>query len=157
MKTLNSWKLLPAFAAAILLGGLGTLPVVAQNYPTVLATYDPLVWWQFDDAGTSPPPLTTTNATALTAVGYAVGDVTNGEAGIVGSCVEFDNPGAATGYGHSKIDVPWQAAFNPNPPFSVEFWAKPRGVVTDVAPVTGVSPLSSMDQYDVFEADRSGS
>ncbi len=156
MKTLNSWKLLPAFAAAILLGGLGTLPVVAQNYPTVLATYDPLVWWQFDDAGTSPPPLTTTNATALTAVGYAVGDVTNGEPGIVGSCVEFDNPGAATGYGHSKIDVPWQAAFNPNPPFSVEFWAKPRGVVTDVAPVTGVSPLSSMDQYDVFEADRSG-
>src|SRR5262249_55885175 len=36
------------------------------------------------------------------------------------------------GFGGSKVEVPFNATLNPNGAFSVEFWAKPSMVVTDV-------------------------
>src|SRR5262249_12130857 len=44
----------------------------------------------------------------------------------------FFNPNFDPGFGASRVTVPYNAALNPSGPFSVEFWAKPTTLVTDV-------------------------
>jgi len=49
--------------------------------------------------------------------------------------------------------VPWNAALNPNVPFSVEMWAKFNALGTDT---TGTCPLSSFSPYDYGGGSRIG-
>src|SRR6185436_6316625 len=46
--------------------------------------------------------------------------------------VRFFNPSLDPTYGGSRVEVPFNDRLNPQGPFSVEFWAKPSTVVTDV-------------------------
>ena len=114
------------------------------DYASTILSLGPIGYWRFNDAGASPPLNVITNATALGAIanGVCVDNPVKGQPGIIGTCVQFLNPGAPVGYVGTKIDIPWNAALNPNPPFSIEFWARPTSLSSDS---TGYCPLSNFD------------
>jgi hypothetical protein len=78
-------------------------------------------------------------------------DATQGEPGIVGNCIRFFNSGADATVCTSKVDVAYTALFNPEPPFSIEFWAKPNSLFDNL----GGSPVSSINSY-FLSLNRSG-
>src|SRR5437868_165566 len=123
---------------------LCSLTQLWADYATALQALNPLGYWRFNETATSPAINKVANLGSLGSIGdgYVVLDVGKGEPGIVGNAIRLNNPTSNTGYAGSKVDVPFNAALNQLPPFSVEFWAKPASVSTDS---TGVSPLSSMN------------
>jgi len=71
--------------------------------------------------------------------------------GIVGNAVQLINAGDAVGYCYTRIDIPNLAALNPQPPFTVEFWAKPTSLSSDSTgsacfPRTVLSPAMAAGQ-----------
>lgn len=124
------------------------------DYASLVSGFGPLGYWRFNETNASPALNQVANSSSLgsTANGNIVMDADKGEAGIVGSAVRFHNPGTTISYCGSKIDVPYQAAINPDPPFTIEFWAKPATLVNDA---NGLCPLSSLNPH--FSANnRSG-
>lgn len=155
MKPTNH-KLATLLIAALGLGLSAALPAHA-DYPGSVLAQNPVGYWPFDETTASPALNAVTNATALGAVGtgYLIRsvdgvDASKGEPGIVGNSVRFYNDGNVVGYSGSKIDVPYTAALNPDPPFTVEFWAKPSNLGTD-----SFSPLANLNAY-FTGANRSG-
>src|SRR5437879_5485842 len=153
MKTRVRYYLLSA--AALL---LACTSLLGSDYPTTVQSFSPLGYWRLNEAGPSPALNSVANSGSLGAAGngYVVLDVGLGQSGanaVVGNAARFNNPGASTGPCGSKIDVPWSTAINPNPPFSVELWAKFNATGTDG---TGLSPLSSFSPYDYGGGSRIG-
>ncbi len=149
-------KLSPLLVGALWLGLSAALPANA-DYPASVLAQNPVGYWPFDETTASPALNTATNATALGAAGtgYFIRsldgiDASKGEPGIVGNSVRFYNDGNVVGYSGSKIDVPYTAALNPNPPFTVEFWAKANNLGAD-----SFSPLANLNSY-FTGANRSG-
>ncbi len=147
----------------MLLAALAALPVHAQNYPKLLEAQSPLDYWRFNETTTSPVINTISNlgSAGPAGTGYVVQAVTSVAGGIVGNCILFTNSGQNIGDCYSRIDIPNLAALNPEPPFTIEFWAKPNAPfspVDDEAPPTGLSPISSVSQGGAssFEGARSG-
>src|SRR5262249_43810761 len=68
-------------------------------------------------------------------------------------CIRFNNPSDDVTLLRSKVEVPWNAALNPNPPFTVEFWAKPNSIGNDG---TGFCPVSNFDPNWYSGGNRSG-
>src|SRR5580658_7860250 len=129
MKTLKSWKLGAPIAGAILLGALaGGPPVQAQTFPQIIQGQLPYNWWRFDETTASPAINTVANlgSAGAAGTGYVVQAVTGVPGGIAGNCVLFTNTGQYIGACYSRIDIPNNATLNPQPPFSIEFWAKPN-------------------------------
>jgi hypothetical protein len=159
MKTLNSWKPGSALAGAILFGALSALPVLAQTYTNIIAGQSPIDWWRFDETQTSPVINTVANSgtAGVTGTGYVVGSVTLGEPGIVGTAAFLSNPGQGTGNCQARIDIPNSTAFNPQPPWTVEFWTMPN-TPFDPSDSTGLCPISSDSPAGSagFEGARSG-
>jgi hypothetical protein len=150
MKTRVSWLVIPLALVAIFCSLAQSL---ARDFPATLNGFNPIAYWKLDESAASPIPNTTANSgTAGVGTGYIVNDVTNAEPGVVGTSFRFTNPGQAVGYVGSKVEIQWSAAINPNPPFSIEFWAKPNALGSDA---TGYCPVSSMDGY-YFGGNRSG-
>jgi hypothetical protein len=154
MKTPKSWKIDSALAGVILLGALASLPVRAQNYPTLILAQSPLDYWRFNETTPSPAPDIISNLGSAGAAGngYAVGALTGQPGGIVGNAVQLINAGDAVGYCYTRIDIPNLAALNPQPPFTVEFWAKPTSLSSDS---TGLCVLSSDSPFP-GDGSRSG-
>ena len=160
MKTLNSWKLGPAMAGAILFGALASLPVLAQNYPSLILAQSPVDYWRLTETNASPAINTVSNLGSVGAAGtgYVLDGAITGEPGIVGNCVLLTNNGQDVGYDYTRIDIPNLPALNPQPPFTIEFWAKPRSPfapINDALPLTGLCPLSS-DSPLPGQSSRSG-
>ena len=132
------------FTCAVLLSAAAVWSARA-DYPSIILTHSPLGYWRFDETVISPPLNKITNATALGSIadGFCVADATKGQPGIVGNSVRFNNPGNVVGFCGSKIDVPYNAALNPNPPFSIEFWTKPNSLGSDTS--FGFCPLENLD------------
>jgi hypothetical protein len=148
MKTLNSWKPGAALAGAILFGALGALPVLAQ-FDTIISSQSPLDWWKFDETQASPPINLVSNSGSLGApgTGYVVGTVTLGVPGIVGNAALFINTGQNVGNCTARIDIPNRPELNPQPPFTIEFWAQPTlpySPASDETPPTGLAAVSSL-------------
>ena len=134
MKTRKSWKTGSALAGAILLGALATLPIHAQNYPTLIQAQSPLDYWRFDETTPAPAPdiISNLGSAGPAGNGYAVdGALTGQPGGIVGNAVQLINVGDTVGDCYTRIDIPNLAALNPNPPFTIEFWAKPTSLSAD--------------------------
>lgn len=140
-------------------GCLGTLLAVSANadYATSLQAQKPVGYWPLNETLQSPALNTVANAGSLGAsgTGHFIRsldgiDAKKGEPGIVGQSVRFYNNGNTVGYSGSKIDVPFTPGLNPNPPFTVEFWAKPNTLGADV-----FSPLANLNSY-FTSANRSG-
>src|SRR6185436_19562404 len=100
----------------------------AADYPTTVSGFNPVGYWRFDETAASPALNLCTNAGSLgsSADGNVILDVIKGQTGKVGNCIRLNNPGWTVGYAGSKVDVPWSGPLNPNPPFTIEFWAKPN-------------------------------
>src|SRR5262249_2205806 len=116
------------------------MQAMAADFPTTLGGYNPVLYWKLDEAAASPAPNTTANSCTRAPIGkgYIVGAVTNGESGVVGTSFRFSNPGQAVGNVFTKVEIQWDAALNPSPPFSIEFWAKPAALGADA---TGYCPV----------------
>ena len=156
-----------SFALVALLTAAAVCPA-RDNYNSTLLSFGPVAYWPFNETSVSPPLYVITNSSALGDLldGYgidtnqtltAAGDtsiaVSSGEAGIVGRCVRFSNPGDNIEVCNSKTDVPWNAALNPAPPFTIEFWAMPNSISGDS---TGLCPLSNFDPNWASGASRAG-
>jgi hypothetical protein len=146
MKKLKSRKLGSSLAGAILLGTLAALPLRAQNYPTLLQAQAPFDWWRFEETTPSPAVNVISNHGSVGAIGtgYVVDGALTGVPGIVGNAVLLSNPGDTVGDCLTRIDIPNVAALNPEPPFTIEFWAKPTTLSSDS---TGVCILSSLSPF----------
>lgn len=148
MKTPKSWKIGSPLAAVILLAALSSLPVRAQTYPTILQAQSPVDYWRFDETTLSPAINIISNqgSAGAAGTGYVVNAETGVAGGIIGNCILFTNAGQEIGDCYSRIDIPNSAALNPEPPFTVEFWAKPNSPFApngDGSPPTGLCPVSS--------------
>jgi len=146
MKT-NSLKKLTCLAGAV----VTTAAVVSTARADFISTMQglgPVGWWRFSDSAATAPLFVVTNggSAGSAANGYVVQTVSDtptlGQSGLIGNCVRFSNPGNTVGLCDSKIEVPWQSGLNQNPPFSVEFWAKPNSLGADS---TGFSPLEDFN------------
>ena len=115
MKTANC-KLNRLGTAAILFI-VAFLGSARADYSSVVLSNNPVGYWRFDETAASPPLNKITNASTLGSVadGYVVDGAAKGQPGIVGNSVRFSNPQAVTNAGFlgSKIDVPYNAALNP--------------------------------------------
>jgi hypothetical protein len=154
MKTLKSWKLGSCLVGAILLGALATLPARAQSFTNLIQAQSPIDYWRFNEAVTAPEVNTIANLGSLGAIGtgYVVDGALTGAPGVVGNSVQLINTGDGTGICDTRVDIPNNAALNPEPPFTIEFWASPTSISTDT---TGLAVLSSLSPYPNFDS-RSG-
>ena len=152
-------KTIARFAGAALFAAVAVLTARATDYPTTLLSHNPVGYWRLNDATTSPPLNVITNAGTLgsAATGFVVNNASTtpilGQPGLIGPCVQFQNPGNTVGLCASKIEVPWIAALNSKPPFSIEFWAKPNSLGADG---TGFSPLENFNPSGNSSGNRSG-
>src|SRR5207248_2883260 len=112
---------------------------VRADYSNTVGTLGPLGYWRFNETAASPALNKVANLGSVGSAGdgYIVLDVGKGQAGKFNNCIRLVNTGNTVAYCGSKVDVPFNAALNPNFPFSVEFWANPSGLGTDS---TGFSP-----------------
>src|SRR5436309_6432555 len=122
----NLAKNSPCVAATLFLALSAGL--TAADYSNTVMSFHPVGYWRLSETTPVPAANIATNVGSLgdRGNGYAVLDVTNAQPGIVGTSFRFTNPSTNITYCGSKVDVPYNAALNPNGPFTVEFWAKPR-------------------------------
>jgi hypothetical protein len=163
MKTLIPWKLNFSVAGAIMIGALAILPARAQNFTNILEAQSPIDWWRFDETTTSPVINTVSNQGTAGAIGtgYVIGGVLLGVPGVIGTSAYLTNSGQNVGNCTARIDIPNNPVFNPEPPFTIEFWAKPNSPfapVDDESPPTGLAAVSSISVAGSgsFEGARSG-
>jgi hypothetical protein len=129
------------------------------DYASDVLAKGPLGYWRFNETAPSPALDTVTNSSPLGSIanGYVVENGTNllkGQPGIVGNCLLFYNAGNTdVGNCLAKVDVPFNVALNPPPPFSVEFWAKPNSLGGDS---TGDSPVSNFNPNWYNGGNRTG-
>ncbi len=123
------------------------LTIRAADFPTSMTNLNPAAWWRFNETAASPAPNIASNWSTLGAAGngYVLEQATNGVAGRVGNAVQL------IGNNSSCVEVPFNPALNPNPPFSLEFWVEADAQ----GDATGNCPLSSFNPY-FFPNNRSG-
>ncbi|SPE63360.1 exported hypothetical protein [Verrucomicrobia bacterium] len=158
MKLRNSILAYSRIAGIFLFASTAAVSVRA-DYPSLVLSNSPVAYWRFNETTPSPqPPVVSNVAPALgaTGTGYIVDDVTLGQPGIVGNCALFDNAADTVGNCGSRIDVPFQPAINPNAPWTVECWVKPRSVLGPSGDANGLCPVSSMEPYFHGGGNRSG-
>jgi len=160
MKPYNNLRTCYLLAGAVVLA-VGGAAQARADYPSSVLALNPLGYWHFDEVATSPALNSVANSSPLGSIanGCVVGAAAPGEPGIVGNSVRFFHTSSSdVGLCTSKIDVPYNAALNPGPPFTIEFWAKPASLQTyggDTAPPTGTCPISNFDP-NWYGANRSG-
>ena len=144
MIKLKSWILALLCGGAILLGNLTTFSARA-DYPSIVLSLSPLDYWRFNETTNSPAANTVSNlgSAGAAATGYVLAGAITGQPGIVGNCVLFTNTGQNTLYDYTRIDIANLPALNPEPPFTVEFWAKPNSPFNP-SDGTGLCPMSSL-------------
>src|SRR5437870_6549816 len=148
MKTPLRHLMLPLAALVV----LSTARSAWADYSSTVLSFNPVGYWRLSETVSPPPPNIVANSGSLgaTADGYLNPgtDLVKGVPGVVGSSIAFTNPSASFNYDSwSIIDVPWNAAFNPRGPFTIEFWGKPNGHATDL-----VCPICSLN----VDQSRSG-
>jgi hypothetical protein len=154
MKTRRPLSYGSALAGILLLGTLATQPVYAQ-YPTLIGAQNPLDYWRLNETTPSPPPdlISNLGSAGPAGNGFAAGGALTGQPnGIVGNCARLINEGDTVGACNTRIDIPNLAALNPEPPFTIEFWANPASLSADS---TGMCVLSSLSPFP-GDTSRSG-
>src|SRR6185369_17179924 len=144
--------------AMILTVAGGALSARADYQSTVLS-FNPVGYWRLSESAPAPPANVATNAGSLGIIGtgYVTADLTNGEPGIVGNSVRIwngtvDSGGADAGHFGSRMAIPNRPELNPNGPFTVEFWAKPRTSVTDIyAAISSINGGASRSGWLVYQ------
>jgi hypothetical protein len=120
-------RLIPICAGAVLFTAVSISPARA-DYSNVVASFNPIAYWRLNETTPPSPPLnlvTNHGSVGSAGNGVVVRQCTKGVAGKVGNSILLYNGGAGSIECDSKVDVPFTAALNPNPPFSVELWVYP--------------------------------
>ena len=120
----------------------------ADDYPGTVLAQGPVGYWRLNETNLPPPqPILATNLGSLgeSADGALLNGVIRGQPGVLAgnpvSSDRFTNENWTVTTIGGYVNVPYTNAFNPNGPFTVEFWAKPRTM-----PVADVfSPLCSLN------------
>jgi hypothetical protein len=125
------------------------------DYATTLQTHNPVAYWQFPEAASSPVPYILTNSGTLGSVAnaYAIPSLVNGVAGKVNNCIRMSDT-SPVALCDSRADVVWNAGLN-SPVFSVEFWANPGAQVAN-GDSTGLCPLSNFSPNGGVGSSRIG-
>jgi hypothetical protein len=121
---------------------LVSAPAAPSAYASNLLALNPIAYWRLNETNAPAPAEIVTNLGTLgsTANGSVFDAVVQGEPGIVNSSFRYQNPDMLVTYFGSHVDIPFQTALNPAGAFTVELWAKPAQISTDV-----FSPASSID------------
>jgi hypothetical protein len=144
---ISSTRKLTSLAGTILVTIVSVCSARA-DYISTLQGLGPVGWWRLKDSTAAAPLFIVTNEGSLgsAANGYVVQTTSDtplpGQPGLIANSVRFSNPSNTVGLCDSKIEVPWNIGLNQNPPFSVEFWAKPNSIGSDM---TGFSPLENFN------------
>jgi hypothetical protein len=114
-----------SLTAALLLGASATLPAHAADYPSTVLSQGPVGYWRLNET-TAPPP--TGGATNIGTLGNSATAIysntpTRGLTGPFAGSVSVGLDGIS-----QSINTPWQAAYNPTGPFTIEIWANPTQV-----------------------------
>jgi len=121
---------------------------IGADYATTVLSQGPAGFWELNEA-IAPQPAA--NLGSLGTVGNgvyrydAIGGQPGALSGSANTSVRFFNPLQDVTLGRSSVEVPFHAALNPQGAFTVEFWAKPNQVVTDV-----FCPVASIDSADAI-------
>ena len=130
----------------------------SADYISTMTSLGPVGWWRFTNTPVSTLTIVTNGGSlGSAATGYVVESGSDtpklGQPGLIGTCATFYNPGNTVGNCDSKIEVPFNAALNANPPFSIEFWANPNSLGADS---TGFSPLENFNPSGNSGGSRRG-
>ena len=120
----------------------------SDDYSATVLSQGPVAYWRLNETNLPPPqPILATNLGSLgeSVDGALLNGVIRGQPGVLaGNPVtsdRFTNENWTVTTIGGYVNVPYTNAFNPNAPFTVEFWAKPRTM-----PVADVfSPLCSLN------------
>jgi hypothetical protein len=121
-------RLIPSFASTVLFAAISISPARA-DYSSAVASFSPVGYWRLNETAPPSPPLNlVTNHGSVGSAGNAVvvRNCTKGQTGMVGNSISINNSGAGSVDCSGKVDVPFNAALNPAPPFTIEFWANPN-------------------------------
>ncbi len=108
------------------------------DYPATVLSQEPVGYWRLNETVQPPSPRPAANIGSLGAAGEGryLFAPRRGEpgalAGTSATSVKFFNPNQDPAFGGSKIEVPFKTNLNPNGPFTVEFWAKPTTIVSNL-------------------------
>lgn len=142
------------FACAVLF--TAAVATARADYPSTVLSHNPVGYWRFDDAVTSPAQYVLANSGTVGSVAnaYAIPTVTNGVGGKIGNAIKLYNP-TGTGHVETKADVAWNTQLN-TPNFSVEFWVQPSSTtLSGLFDGTGSCPLSNFNPNN-FPGGRVG-
>jgi hypothetical protein len=123
------------------------------DYSNTVASFNPIAYWRLNETAPPSPPLnlvTNYGSAGSAGNGVVVRACTKGQPGEVGKSILIANSGAGSQDVLGKVDVPFNAALNPSPPWTVEFWANPNRNDNTLC------ALSSMDCLLAGEGSRKG-
>ena len=148
-------KSLLVSSGTILLALAAALPA-RSDYASTVAGLGPVAYYRLSTTNPIPNELAATNRGSLgTALNgqYQAMALTRGVTGaIVG---DADTSVKIDGSAGQQVVVPYSADYNPNGPFTVEFWAKPA--VGSTASGTHTAAISMINGQNLVNAnDRSG-
>ena len=123
------------------------------DFAPSLAGLKPLAYWQLNETNRLAAAAVVGNSGSLgsNGAGFDFGGVLERQPGIVSNCFRFSNPSWIVPFLGAHVDIPYQAALNPNGPFTVEFWAKPAQQTIDL-----FCPACSLDASQNGGVSRSG-
>ena len=131
-----------------------TTPMVGLGpYALTVLSLGPVAYWPLNETNLPPAADVATNAGSLgsAATGFALSGVAKDQPGVVGTSFRFSNASLSATYFGSHVDVPFLPALNPSGPFTVELWAKPAQVTSDL-----FSPACAIDLSQNAGSSRSG-
>jgi len=123
------------------------------DFAPSLAGLNPLAYWRLNETNRVAAAAVVGNSGSLgsDSAGFDISGVLQRQPGIVSNCFRFSNPSWIVSFLGSHVDVPYQAALNPNGPFAIELWAKPAQQTIDL-----FCPACSMDPFQNAGNSRSG-
>jgi hypothetical protein len=106
----------------------------ASLYANTVLSMKPAAYWRLEETNRPPAADVVTNFGTLGAAanGFALARPAQGEPGVVGNSCRFSNASLTITYFGSHADIPYQPVLNPSGPFTVELWAKPAQLTTDL-------------------------
>ncbi|MCX6922675.1 MAG: hypothetical protein NT154_05585, partial [Verrucomicrobia bacterium] len=121
-------------------------------YPSTVLADGPFAYWRLNETTAPVQPVIANQSSAgalANGVGNVVVSVPGGPlSGSANTVVQFATPA-------SIVSVPWSSALNPNAPFSVEFWAKPKSLATFACPLSSYYTGSPVSGWLFYQSDAS--
>jgi hypothetical protein len=123
----------------------------AVDFPSTVLSQNPVGYWRLNETVAPPTPRPAANSGSLGSAGdgnYQLGPKRGEPGAFTGgsaTSTRFFNPNLDITFGGSRVEVPYNNAFNPTGAFSVEFWAKPNDLVKDVfCPIASLNSDSAI-------------